>query len=121
MAPSQELEAAIRELREDLAAQSSINIYALVGEKKDRAHFLALQSIVRELAGHAGIHPQRFLKHYLLRQTYFHDRLLRRLEDQSPSLAARIDARDQEQVPLAEGYPPLFSPKHPENPNEDGA
>lgn len=76
--------------------------------QSDAANFLALKSIVMELAAKQGISPKKFKKHFKRRFDFWYDHVLREVEDHSPGLAAAIDLRDAVSPEIDTPYPPLF-------------
>lgn len=74
----------------------------------EMARFLALFSIVQELADTAGISEAEFQLQFDARREFFKDRILARTSDLDPGTAAALDDRDIADVPT-EGFPPLFA------------
>ena len=77
-------------------------------EQKDGAAFLALRSIVAELATHAGIPIEHLRSCEDERRRYFEDVFHRRNEDTCQSLAAQIDDRSPDEEQVDESYRPIF-------------
>lgn len=80
----------------------------LKGQATERARLATLQQLAVELAARAGFSKELFESHF---QEAFHwhlDRILRRSEDISPSLASQIDDRTPDSVPLSETPPEIL-------------
>jgi hypothetical protein len=111
MPTDDELEQHIRNILNLLQRFEEAELQRMANEKRHDADFAALYSIMRELAGQAGISSEKFSQHFQLRQAVFLERLLLRAKKKDAGLAARIDRRSQDEIPTADGYPPLFSPE----------
>jgi hypothetical protein len=97
--------ALLKESITELAKQGPLN---LANDKFSDARFFALYSIVMDLAKREGISPEEFARHHKKREQHFHERLLQKVEDRDPTLAAEIDKRSIDSVPTSDRYPPLF-------------
>jgi len=80
----------------------------LATRQTDDANFMALYSIVRELANRAGVSDELFLRHYDARFRWWHDYFLRRVEDRDPERAAEIDYRTLEQASTETSFRSIF-------------
>lgn len=77
--------------------------------ERDEARFLALYSIVQELAERAGVTREDLRRHFEVREEFWHAKRLEEVERNNPSLAARIDLRSASQDAAPPPYPPIFS------------
>jgi hypothetical protein len=76
----------------------------------NNSNFMALFSFVQELAQHAGVSADNFLKHYEARRRYWYERHLEMTEDMYPAIAAELAQRTVEEVDTSEHYPSMFDP-----------
>ena len=72
------------------------------------ARSMAMDSILIELAIHAGISEQQLQEHFEARTRHYLDLALQRSRDIGANLAGRSDDRDQDEIPTESGFPPLF-------------
>ena len=107
------LEARVEALKKGLEWQQAIDTEDLKGEQMTDAQFMALYSIVMELAERLGLSSDSFSKHYQTRFRWWHDHYLRRVEDSNPALAAEIDPRSVSDSDVSPTYPPLFDSPPP--------
>jgi hypothetical protein len=63
-----------------------------------------------------GISTDDFLKHFGVRQRWWHQHYLQRIEETNPSLAAELDIRPQDVCDVDSDYPPLFDSPPPDKP-----
>ena len=87
--------------------------HQLTNAKENDARELALYTIVSELAQRLGLSSAEVRQHYKIRTAWMLDRLLQKVESKEPTVAAEIDKRKIDEVPTADGYPPLFPPASP--------
>jgi hypothetical protein len=80
-------------------------------DARNKARLMALESVVHDLALHAGVSSKRlaFVLQERARQRL--DFLYRMCEDSDPTSAARNDDRNQDELPTLEESPPLFEPE----------
>ncbi len=82
--------------------------------QRDRSAFMALYSIVLEIAAYHGISDTAFLRHWEIRNHYYYDYYIAAAVKMSPELAHAIDERSPNAAPPKEGFPPLFDSPPPE-------
>lgn len=92
---------------------NDIDTARLSGEVEDEARIMALYSIVRDLAEHAGVRPEDFCQHYENRFRFWHSHYLRKAEGCSQSLAVLLDRRGGETDDAVESYSSIFDPPSP--------
>jgi len=108
------IESALEKLNAFAALQDELETARMQNETLDRADFLALRTIVAELAAEAGVTPEDFDRHLDLRLRWWHERLILRAGDRDPSLAERLSVEfPGESEPSPDGFPSLFDPPTP--------
>jgi hypothetical protein len=110
MSDIEDLKKRLRGLEDHIATMNECDTARLSASQLDRAQFMALCSIVREFALHAGISSESFSWHYEERVRWWHDYFLRQCEDVSPQLSAQLDQRTIGEADVGASYPPLFDP-----------
>jgi hypothetical protein len=75
---------------------------------KNNARFLALESIVEELAVREGVSASQLSKHIEERARVYLDQILRTASDTEPNMAGQIDDRPLDDIPESDSFPPLF-------------
>jgi len=113
MSKIEQLEKRLSELEQLVSSMCELNTAELVNEKLDDAKVMAIYSIALDLAIHAGVSSEDFLKHYEIRFRWWHDYYLRQVEEQTPSLAAEIDLRSVSECGVEPTYPSIFEPPQP--------
>lgn len=76
----------------------------------DEARFMALYSIVLDLAQRAGVEKDDFTKHYQTRLHWWHDWKLKEREKLDPASSAQVDLRTLDEVPTSDYYSSIFDP-----------
>jgi hypothetical protein len=89
---------------------------SLPHSQKEHACFMALRSMVVDLASNAGVSTERVAQCFEARVRYYLAQSLQRADDIDQSLAARADDRTPDEVSTDETLPPLFDdPSSPES------
>ena len=108
MSLNKELEARLKSI-EDLAFQSlEISKENSSTSIAQAARIMALCSMIEDLASRMGVDRADLNKHFALRIRWYHDRLLRHVEDASPGAAALLDPRTIEEASVPLRFPSLF-------------
>jgi hypothetical protein len=113
------IESALEKLNAFAALQDELETARMQNETLDRADFLALRTIVAELAAEAvrrsrRVTPEDFEQHFGLRLRWWHERLILAAGDRDPSLAERLSVQfPGESEPSPDGFPSLFDPPTP--------
>lgn len=107
---NEQLEKRIAELEDLVSSMCKLNTAELVNEQLDDAKVMAIYSVVLDLACHAGVSSENFLKHYEIRFRWWHDYYLGKVEEKSASLAAEIDLRSLSECNVEPTYPSIFDP-----------
>lgn len=100
----------IENLEKLVYSLNDLNTSEIGTDKLDDANFMALYSIVSEMAEKQGVDSKAFLSHFSARFRWWHDRSLREIEEISPDLAAKIDKRSIAECDVDPTYPPIFDP-----------
>lgn len=82
----------------------------MAAEAMRDAKFLALYSIVQDLAVTGGVNLEDFQTRYENRIQFWLARRLSQIEAVNPALAALIDRRDLDEVNADSTYPDIFDP-----------
>jgi hypothetical protein len=90
---------------EGLQRASTGNVTAFMRMK---AQVSAVYSLLFEVTEQHGFPPDVLETHFQLRTNYYLDRMLADAEDASPSIGATLDDREVTEVPVFDGFPPLF-------------
>jgi hypothetical protein len=98
----------LRNLEEFVWLLDESDTLRLGEQPKADSRFMALYSLVHDLAEHQGISSSEFLWHYDIRTAYFYDYYLRRVAKSFPQLAIEIDERPLNMARPGDSYPPLF-------------
>ena len=72
------------------------------------AKFMALYSMVQDLAVRAGVDLDDLRSHYEVRTRWWHDHHLQRIQDTDQATASRLDDRPLADIPTEPDYPDLF-------------
>ena len=89
-------------------ALSSLRKAGVVAEHRHCAEYLTLHAMLLELAEHNGISPAEFERHFKIRYRYYHEDLLKMLEEQVPELAVGIDQPHPNSPPTTFSFPRMF-------------
>jgi hypothetical protein len=115
-----ELEVAVRALSQFPELHSEFETTTMQRELVMDAETRALVSIVRELAGRAGVSREGFDEHFRIRLLYWIEELLLRAGDHDPDLGERLaDGISLEGGPESSNIPSLFDPPTTEGANGD--
>lgn len=76
---------------------------------RDKARLAALETMVFDLAVHAGVSGKRVESCFLERELFILDRMSRSAEDFDAGAAATLDTRDLNEVSTDETFPALFT------------
>ena len=113
--PTQRLETRVRELERKwktldgvIDALQNLDAKTIGMTILVEAKCLALHSLVKELAQQQGISSETFNSHFEKRVAFWHDYLLRKIEDLVPGLAAAADSRLAVDPDIETQDPPLF-------------
>jgi hypothetical protein len=102
------IKARLNAVEELVRSLDKLSTTDLAYDQTNSADFMALYSIVAEMAEQLGLSPEQFLEHFRGRFRWWHDHYLRRVEDVSPGHAAEIDARSIAESDVPRTYPPIF-------------
>lgn len=72
------------------------------------SRYMALHSIVKELAMREGLSEEEFQHHFDTRKRHYRDLFLRGVEDILPHRASELDDREPHDIPTQPDYPPIF-------------
>lgn len=106
----EDLEGRLSEVEAALTSFHQLDNARMAADARKDAKFMALYSIVQDLALSAGINEDDFLKHYQARIQFWLGARLSQIESIDPALAALIDQRDPDEVTADSTYPDIFDP-----------
>ncbi len=104
------LEARVESMQGLLQLMSDADTARMTNDLMKDAQVMAIYSIAQDLAEHAGVEIDDFLRHYEVRFRYWHDLYLMRVGDSNQGLAGLLDTRSPDQVSTAHSYPSIFDP-----------
>lgn len=107
---SEDLERRLEEVEAALRSFNQLDNARMSAEAMRDAKFMALYTLVQDLAVSAGISLGDFQSHYQQRLGFWLSDRLSQIESIDPALAALIDPRDLEEVNADSTYPDIFDP-----------